>query len=64
MIGELGRPRMKWSYVVKKDVEELRGGTDWKALVTYQDGWMEGLMNDGIFLEAANTTPLPQLYIL
>jgi len=42
MIGGLGRLRMKWSDVVKKYVEELRGGTNWKALVTYRDGWKAG----------------------
>jgi len=31
MIGGLERPRMKWSNVVKKGVEELRGETDWEA---------------------------------
>jgi len=36
----IGRPRMRWgNEIVGNDVEELGGGTDWKARANYQDGW-------------------------
>jgi hypothetical protein len=35
---------MRWKDVVKNNVEELGGGTDWMARVTDQDRWKAGCM--------------------
>jgi len=33
-----------WEDVVKKDVEELSGGSDWKARAVDREGWEAGCM--------------------
>lgn len=38
---------MKWGDVVKKNMEELGGGTDWKARVTDRDERKAGCRWDG-----------------
>lgn len=35
---------MKWEDVVKKDVEELGGESDWKAWTINREGWKAGCM--------------------
>lgn len=40
----LGRPRMRWEYLVKKDVSALGGGSDWKERASDGDGWREGCL--------------------
>jgi len=38
----LGRPRMRWENVVKKDVEQLGGGSNWRNLALDREGWKLG----------------------
>jgi len=38
----LGRPRMRWEDLVKKDVSTLGGGSDWIEQVSDRNGWREG----------------------
>jgi len=40
----LGRPRMRWEDLVKKDVSALGGGSDWKERASNRDGWREGCL--------------------
>jgi len=40
----LGRRRMSWEDVVKKDVEALGEGSDWKKQVSDRDGWRNGCL--------------------
>ncbi|KAF0767995.1 Reverse transcriptase domain-containing protein [Aphis craccivora] len=35
----IGISKMRWEDVVKKNVEELGGGSDWKACTTDREGW-------------------------
>jgi hypothetical protein len=35
----LGRSRMRWENIIKKDVEQLGGVTDWRNLVLDREGW-------------------------
>jgi len=39
-----GKPKMRWEDVVKKDVEELGAGNDWKERATDREGWKDGCM--------------------
>jgi len=38
----LGRSRLKWEDVIRKDVEALNGGPDWKTRATDREGWKIG----------------------
>jgi len=38
----LGRPRLRWEDMVRKDMLELNGGTDWKARALDREGWRTG----------------------
>jgi hypothetical protein len=38
----LGRPRMRWEDVVKKDVERLGGCSNWRMLALDREGWKLG----------------------
>ncbi|XP_016662475.1 uncharacterized protein LOC107884580 [Acyrthosiphon pisum] len=38
----LGRPKLRWEDVVKKDVEDLGGGANWKNLAMDRVGWRIG----------------------
>jgi hypothetical protein len=35
----LGRPRMWWEDVIKKDVEQMRGYSNWRTLALDREGW-------------------------
>jgi hypothetical protein len=35
----LGRPRMRWKDIIKKDVEQLGGFSDWRNLALDREGW-------------------------
>jgi len=35
---------MRWEYLVKKDVNALGGGSDWKVRESDRDGWREGYL--------------------
>jgi len=35
---------MRWEDVVKKNVEELEGGSDWKARAADREGWKDRCM--------------------
>ena len=36
----LGRPRRRWEYNIKMDLQEVGGGRgDWMELSQYRDGW-------------------------
>jgi len=35
----LGRPRLRWEDMIKKDVEVLNGRTDWKVRALDMKGW-------------------------
>lgn len=50
----IGRPKMRWEDVVKKNVEELGGRSDWKAWATDREGWKAGCMM-GWCMKAENT---------
>jgi len=38
----LGRPTLRWEDIVKRDVEDLGGGANWKDLAMNRDGWRIG----------------------
>lgn len=38
----LGRPRMRWEDMIKKDVEALNGGPDWRVRALDREGWKIG----------------------
>lgn len=38
----LGRPKLRWEDIVKKDVEDLGGEVNWKNLTMYRDSWRIG----------------------
>ncbi|KAF0713618.1 Uncharacterized protein FWK35_00031676, partial [Aphis craccivora] len=35
----LGRPKLRWKHIVKRDVRELKGGVNWKDLKINRDDW-------------------------
>jgi hypothetical protein len=35
----LGRPKLRWEDLVKRSVEDLEGGANWKDLMMNRDGW-------------------------
>jgi len=39
-----GRPRLRWEDVIKKDVEALNGGPDWKAKAADRESWRSGCL--------------------
>jgi len=38
----LGRPRIRWEDVIKKDVEQLGGVSNWRNLAVDREGWKLG----------------------
>jgi len=38
----LGRPKLRWEDIVKRDVVELGGRVNWKDLAINRDGWRIG----------------------
>jgi len=38
----LGRPRLRWEDVIRKDVKTLNGGRDWKTRAVDREGWRIG----------------------
>ncbi|VVC31328.1 Hypothetical protein CINCED_3A010997 [Cinara cedri] len=38
----LGRPKLKWEDLVKRDIEVLGGGANWKDLAMNRDAWRIG----------------------
>jgi hypothetical protein len=38
----LGRPRMRWEDVIKKDVEQMGGGSNWRNLALDRERWKLG----------------------
>jgi len=38
----LKRPKTKWEDLVKKDVQSLGGGTNWKERAMDREGWRNG----------------------
>jgi len=38
----LRRPRLRWKDVIRKDVETLNGGWDWKTIAMDREGWRIG----------------------
>jgi len=42
----LGRPRLRWEDVIRKDVEALNGGRDWKTRAVDREDWKIGCLDD------------------
>ncbi|CAI6370121.1 unnamed protein product [Macrosiphum euphorbiae] len=40
----LGRPRLRWEDLIKKDVESLNGGPDWKTKAADRESWRIGCL--------------------
>jgi len=38
----LGHPRLRWEDVIKRDMESLGGGQDWKAKAADRETWKIG----------------------
>lgn len=38
----MGRPKLRWEDIVKRDIEDLGGGANWKDLTMNRDGWRIG----------------------
>ncbi|KAL4107860.1 hypothetical protein QTP88_018142 [Uroleucon formosanum] len=38
----LGKPKLRWEDIVKRDIEDLLGGANWKDLAMNRDGWRIG----------------------
>jgi len=38
----LGRPRLRWEDIIKRDVEALNGGPDWKVQALDREEWRIG----------------------
>ncbi|VVC34853.1 Hypothetical protein CINCED_3A012399 [Cinara cedri] len=38
----LGRPRLRWEDVIRKDEETLNGGRDWRTRAVDREGWWTG----------------------
>ncbi|KAL4098015.1 hypothetical protein QTP88_022689 [Uroleucon formosanum] len=61
----LGRPRIRWEDVVKKDVEQLGGCSNWRNLALNREGWKLGFTTS-IRTKMGRCDPvtLPHYYIV
>lgn len=41
----LGRPRLRWEDIVRKDVESLIGALDWRRQASDRENWRQGFVS-------------------